>query len=37
MVENVSQVIDGESGWIVSGADSIRVAHILDAIASAKS
>ena len=37
MVENVSRVIDGESGWIVSGADSIRVAHILDAIASAKS
>ena len=33
MVENVSQVIDGESGWIVSGADSIRVAQILDSIA----
>jgi predicted dehydrogenase len=33
MVENVSQVIDGESGWVVSGADSIRVAQILDTIA----
>jgi len=33
MVENVSQLIDGEDGWIVSSADSIRVAHILDAIA----
>ena len=33
MVENVSRVIDGESGWIVSGADSIRVAQILDSIA----
>jgi len=34
MVENVSQVINGDSGWVVSGADSIRVAHILDIIAS---
>ena len=33
MVENVSQVIDGREGWLVSSADSIRVAHILDAIA----
>jgi xylose dehydrogenase (NAD/NADP) len=33
MVENVSQVIDGDEGWIVSSADSIRVANILDAIA----
>jgi predicted dehydrogenase len=33
MVENVSGVIDGESGWVVSGADSIRVAAILDSIA----
>jgi dimeric dUTPase (all-alpha-NTP-PPase superfamily) len=33
MVENVSQVIDGDQGWIVSSADSIRVAHILDTIA----
>ena len=33
MVENVSRLIDGEDGWIVSSADSIRVAHILDAIA----
>lgn len=33
MVENVSQVIDGESGWFVSAADSIRVAQILDTIA----
>jgi predicted dehydrogenase len=33
MVENVSQVIDGETGWVVSGADSIRVAQILDTIA----
>ena len=37
MVENVSRVIDGESGWIVSGADSIRVAQILDTIAATKS
>jgi len=34
MVENVSQVINGDSGWVVSGADSIRVAHILDIISS---
>ena len=33
MVENVSQVIDGDTGWIVSSADSIRVAQILDTIA----
>jgi len=33
MVENVSQVIDGDEGWMVSSADSIRVANILDAIA----
>lgn len=33
MVENVSRLIDGEDGWIVSSADSIRVAQILDAIA----
>jgi predicted dehydrogenase len=33
MVENVSRVIDGGEGWIVSSADSIRVAHILDTIA----
>ncbi|MCX6516336.1 MAG: Gfo/Idh/MocA family oxidoreductase [Actinobacteria bacterium] len=33
MVENVSRVIDGDSGWFVSAADSIRVAQILDAIA----
>ena len=33
MVENVSQVIDGDDGWMVSSADSIRVAHILDQIA----
>jgi predicted dehydrogenase len=33
MVENVSRLIDGEDGWIVSSADSLRVAHILDAIA----
>ena len=34
MVENVSQVINGDSGWVVSSADSIRVAHILDIISS---
>jgi predicted dehydrogenase len=34
MVENVSQVIEGGAGWIVSSADSIRVAQILDTIAS---
>ena len=33
MVENVSNVIRGEDGWIVPSADSIRVAHILDSIA----
>jgi hypothetical protein len=33
MVENVSGVIDGDGGWIVSSADSIRVAAILDSIA----
>ena len=33
MVENVSRVIEGEEGWIVPRADSIRVAHILDSIA----
>lgn len=33
MVENVSRLIDGEDGWIVSSADSIRVAQILDTIA----
>ena len=33
MVENVSRVIGGESGWFVSAADSIRVANILDTIA----
>ena len=34
MVENVSRVTEGEKGWIVPSADSIRVAHILDSIAS---
>jgi predicted dehydrogenase len=33
MVENVSNVISGEEGWIVPSVDSIRVAHILDSIA----
>jgi len=33
MVENVSRVIDGDDGWMVSSDDSIRVAHILDQIA----
>jgi len=33
MVENVSRVIEGEEGWIVPSADSIRVAQILDSIA----
>ena len=33
MVENVSGVIESDDGWIVSGADSIRVAAILDSIA----
>lgn len=36
MVENVSRVIEGEEGWVVSNADSIRVAHILDGIAQQK-
>lgn len=34
MVENVSRVIMGRDGWIVPSADSIRVAQILDTIAS---
>lgn len=34
MVENVSRVLDGDDGSIVSAADSIRVAQILDSIAS---
>ena len=33
MVENVSRAIDGDAGWFVTSADSIRVADILDAIA----
>lgn len=33
MVENVSRVIEGDDGWLVSREDSIRVAQILDAIA----
>ena len=33
MVENVSRVINGDTGWLVPGADSIRVAQILDTIA----
>ena len=33
MVENVSRAINGDEGWIVPSADSIRVAHILDSIA----
>ena len=33
MVENVSQVIDGDEGQLVSSADSIRVAQILDLVA----
>jgi predicted dehydrogenase len=32
MVENVSRVIEGDEGWVVSSADSIRVAYILDSI-----
>ena len=32
MVENVSRVIEGEAGWVVPSADSIRFAHILDSI-----
>ena len=34
MVENVSRVIEGDEGWLVPREDSIRVAQILDAIAS---
>ena len=37
MVENISRVIEGQEGWIVSSADSIRVAQILDSIAHHKS
>jgi predicted dehydrogenase len=33
MVENVSRVIEAGEGWVVSSADSIRVAQILDTIA----
>ena len=33
MVENVSRVTNGDEGWIVPSADSIRVAQILDSIA----
>ena len=33
MVENVSRVIEGNEGWVVPSADSIRVAQILDNIA----
>ena len=33
MVENVSRVIEAGEGWVVSSADSIRVAQILDIIA----
>lgn len=36
MVQNVSRVIEGEEGWVVSSEDSIRVAHILDVIAQHK-
>lgn len=36
MVQNVSRVIEGEEGWVVSSEDSIRVAHILDLIAQQK-
>jgi predicted dehydrogenase len=32
MVEHVSRVVTGEDSWIVSSADSIRVAEILDLI-----
>jgi predicted dehydrogenase len=32
MVENVSRVIEGDSGWVVPSTDSIRVAQILDEI-----
>jgi len=37
MVENVSRVIEGQEGWIVPSAYSIRVAQILDSIAHHKS
>jgi len=33
MVENVSKLIEDGNGWVVSSADSIRVAQILDTIA----
>ena len=33
MVENISAVVGGDTGWTVPGEDSIRVAAILDAIA----
>jgi len=33
MVQSVSQVIEDGNGWVVSSADSIRVAQILDTIA----
>ena len=33
MVENVSRVIEAGEGWVVSNADSIRVAQIIDIIA----
>ena len=36
MVENVSRVIEGDSGWVVPSTDSIRVAQILDEISSSK-
>jgi predicted dehydrogenase len=34
MVEHVSRVVAGEDGWIVPSSDSIRVAEVLDLIAS---
>jgi predicted dehydrogenase len=37
MVENVSRVIEGGDDWVVSSADSIRVAQILDTIAATAS
>lgn len=36
MVENVSHVIEGDEGWIVASAHSIRVAQILDSIVRAQ-
>ena len=33
LVKNVSRVIGGDEGWIVSSADSMCVAHIFDQIA----